>query len=430
MTLSRDAIVGSGIDLRRAATAAAGNTKSVTKKKKRKRPLSLFTKTKISSTSDCNTRDSLEDRYIEALSHAYCDSPDVSELSGTSALDSLESGQEDMAAKSTTCSEPVSKSNRCSLHKGIEKHALHSLLFPDTASNDTHSCSTLTSDDSGDDSSTASNETCSCASIGRSDDDDDNDSSTKKKDWGLTMEQYVSKVYGYKGFETGPPPGPKKYKSGDELLVPPRAELLGEGDRKAKLYRLFRLVTTFITGVSILAGVLVAYSLGYTLLTDGNDRFGIGLYGVFLFTFMCVQVTFASLEHRRARSPSGIPPEDYGETAPSTIGLQVSVYQEDPDYLRGCFEGIMKLNYPRDKLKVLVCIDGNSEDSMYMPPIFEEVVTAAGETPVFFRWDYNLHELPEGLEDSENGLETLRECIDKHKFICIMQKWGGKREVM
>jgi hyaluronan synthase len=174
--------------------------------------------------------------------------------------------------------------------------------------------------------------------------------------------------------------------------------------------------------------MIYSYRIGLRLVEAESGRFAFGVYGAGLLVYLAIQSIFASLENRRFRKAA--PPEDYETSAPKTIALQISAYQEDPHYFRECLKGAMQLKYPRDKLKVICCIDGNEADSVYMAEIFNDVVRELGEDPAFFRWDYNFHELPEGLNDSDNGVNTLKECIEMNQFVCLMQKWGGKREVM
>ena len=78
-------------------------------------------------------------------------------------------------------------------------------------------------------------------------------------------------------------------------------------------------------------------------------------------------------------------------------------------------------------LQVILCIDGNSDDDYYMYEVFADVFPEHA----FFRWDYNFHHLPPELPDpSQNGAKQLVHAIRRNKFVCIMQMWGGKREVM
>ncbi|CAJ1960626.1 unnamed protein product [Cylindrotheca closterium] len=249
-------------------------------------------------------------------------------------------------------------------------------------------------------------------------------------DWSIDSNQYNSTKYGYAGYGSGPPPGKKKHKNRQELkdLAPPECQILHGGYRHTKLYWLFRLVITLFCGCGALIGMIYSYDIGIRLLEAENGRFSFGVYGAGLLMYLAIESIFASLENRRVEKQA--PPTNYEETATKTIALQISAYQEDPHYFRECLMGAMNMKYPRDKFKVICCIDGNEADSVYMAQIFNDVVRGNGHDPAFFRWDYNFHELPEGLNDSDNGVSTLNECIEMNQFVCLMQKWGGKREVM
>ena len=227
----------------------------------------------------------------------------------------------------------------------------------------------------------------------------------------------------------GPTKGERRYKSDKELITPPRGHFLGgSGDNWIRLYFFFRAIGTHLAGLSVIVTVATCYGLGVHLVRDGNQRFAFGLYGAFLLAHMIVQAFFAFREHRNAHNNA--PPESHDTEAPSTVAIQISAFQEDPDYLRECLTAITKLKYPRSKLKVILCIDGNDDNSTYMVDIFESVMTSAGLDPVFFRWDYNYHELPDDVDCSQNGVELLERMVADNQCICVMQAWGGKREVM
>lgn len=197
-------------------------------------------------------------------------------------------------------------------------------------------------------------------------------SSTRSK-----FSQYKNIRYSYAGYGAGPEPGPKAFKSGKQLRVPNRGQILPGKSVGEKFYWSARLLFTFaFAGVTFIS-LAVAYGLGLAVLNDDSGHFSVGLYGMLLFTYLVIQCTFAGLEHRWVRATA--PPDFYSHFAPSKVALQISAYQEDPDYFRECIQGIMNLNYPKDKLKVVCCIDGNCDESMYMADLFEKVVAEAGE---------------------------------------------------
>merc|ERR1719355_34592 len=112
----------------------------------------------------------------------------------------------------------------------------------------------------------------------------------------------------------------------------------------------------------------------------------------------------------------------------SSVALQISAFEEDPDYLRECLQSVKKLRYPNSKLKVVLAVDGNQEKDMYHWNIFKTIFK--DEAPQLFRWDYNFHELPLDVSDVDNGVNDLIATVRSNRCVCVMQKWAGKREVM
>merc|ERR1711933_310311 len=111
-----------------------------------------------------------------------------------------------------------------------------------------------------------------------------------------------------------------------------------------------------------------------------------------------------------------------------SVAIQISAFEEDPDYLRECLQSISKLRYPNARLKIILTVDGNQDKDMYHWEIFKQVF--ASDAPQLFRWDYNFHELPEGISNAQNGVDDLVLMLKEHRCVCVMQKWGGEREVM
>ncbi|KAG6923151.1 hyaluronan synthase 1, partial [Chelydra serpentina] len=196
----------------------------------------------------------------------------------------------------------------------------------------------------------------------------------------------------------------------------------------------------------LILGVLAwAYVAGIQLVADQYRIMAFGLYGAFLAAHLVVQSFFASLEHRRMRRASL--PCSYTKT----VALTISAYQEDPSYLRQCLESVRATLYPAEKLRVLMVIDGNSPDDRYMLDMFQEVF--AGEDVGAYVWENNYHRPPqlEGeqgggggargpggeepgvygeVEMVDPGQLAVEELIRSRRCVCVMQRWGGKREVM
>ncbi|XP_061406961.1 hyaluronan synthase 1-like [Lethenteron reissneri] len=206
--------------------------------------------------------------------------------------------------------------------------------------------------------------------------------------------------------------------------------LKGKKTAKSVCRRLYTILFAFL----VLGGLIFTYAISFPLVTDEYKKIAFGLYGAFLALHLIVQGFFAYLERRKMLN----------DARPcfftSTVALTVSAYQEDPDYLRQCLVSVKNVYYPADKLKIIMVIDGNSEDDRYMMDMFCEIFGDEAET---FVWKHNYHTWtpPESGLSAEDDLYAeiaiedeqrleLEELIRTKRVICIMQQWGGKREVM
>ncbi|XP_067403108.1 hyaluronan synthase 1 [Emydura macquarii macquarii] len=205
-----------------------------------------------------------------------------------------------------------------------------------------------------------------------------------------------------------------------------------------------RRVLTIAFALILLVVLAWAYIAGVQLVADEYRIMAFGLYGAFLTAHLAVQSFFAFLEHRRMKR------ESLACSYTKTVALTISAYQEDPSYLRQCLESVRATLYPPEKLRVIMVIDGNSPDDRYMLDMFQEVF--AGEDVGTYVWENNYHQqpLPEGeegagscqgvggeepgpyneVEMDDPGQLAVEELIRSRRCVCIMQRWGGKREVM
>ncbi|XP_036603301.1 hyaluronan synthase 1 [Trichosurus vulpecula] len=186
-----------------------------------------------------------------------------------------------------------------------------------------------------------------------------------------------------------------------------------------------------------------AYAVGFPLASDRYGLLAFGLYGAFLSAHLVAQSLFAYLEHRRvaSRAARGQP------KCSRKVALTISAYQEDADYLRQCLLSARALQYPSERLRVLLVVDGNREEDMYMVEMFREVFEA--ENPATYVWDGNYHQpwapqVSEGsgkageveaggyaeVEAEDPGRLTVEALVRSHRCVCVAQRWGGKREVM
>lgn len=209
-----------------------------------------------------------------------------------------------------------------------------------------------------------------------------------------------------------------------------------------KLGTTVRAILTFSFALLVLGVMVWAYVDGFQLATSLYGIISFGFYGLLLSLHVLVQSLFAFIEHRRMRARTD------PCTLTKTIGFTISAFQEDPAYLRECLNSIRALKYPPELLRIIMVIDGNKDDDRYMMDMFREVF--ADQDPGCYVWKNNYHTWdpiqaqqdvematemgPGGDADHTVGEDLQRKEVERliqsKRCVCIMQKWGGKREVM
>lgn len=195
-----------------------------------------------------------------------------------------------------------------------------------------------------------------------------------------------------------------------------------------------RAILTFLFAFLVLGVMLWAYIQGFQIASSPFNIISLGFYGVLLSLHILVQSFFAFVEHRRMRR------RQQACSYTKTIGFTISAYQEDPNYLMECLRSVRALEYPLDKLRIIMVVDGNSEDDRYMMEMFREVF--ADRDPGCYVWQNNYHswdpraqgtngaQANDGMVFEDPQRSEVEELIRTKSCVCIMQKWGGKREVM
>uniref|UniRef100_G3TZL7 Hyaluronan synthase 1 n=1 Tax=Loxodonta africana TaxID=9785 RepID=G3TZL7_LOXAF len=186
---------------------------------------------------------------------------------------------------------------------------------------------------------------------------------------------------------------------------------------------LARRVLTIAFALLILGLITWAYAAGVPLASDRYGLLAFGLYGAFLSAHLVAQSLFAYLEHRRVEGG----PLDAAQAR--SVALTISAYQEDPAYLRQCLVSARALQYPRARLRVLMVVDGNRAEDLYMVDMFREVF--ADEDPATYVWDGNYHQpWDREVEAEDPGRLAVEALVRTRRCVCVAQRWGGKREVM
>ncbi|KAK1896020.1 Hyaluronan synthase 2, partial [Dissostichus eleginoides] len=184
-----------------------------------------------------------------------------------------------------------------------------------------------------------------------------------------------------------------------------------------------RIIGTTMFGVSLLVGISTAYIMGYQFFTTAHNHLSFGLYGAILVVHLIIQSLFALLEHRNMRRSLETPIK-----LTKSLALCIAAYQEDPNYLRKCLVSVKRLTYPG--IKVIMVIDGNAEDDLYMMDIFKEVMGRDKSATYVWRSNFHSRGAEETDESYAESLQQVSRLVLNNKCVCIMQKWGGKRDVM
>ncbi|KAM6967511.1 hyaluronan synthase 1 [Aplochiton taeniatus] len=209
-----------------------------------------------------------------------------------------------------------------------------------------------------------------------------------------------------------------------------------------KAISITRALLTFLFALVVLSVMIWAYVQGFQLATSEYGIISFGFYGLLLGLHVLVQSIFAFLEHRQMRARKD------ACTFTKTIGFTISAYQEDPDYLRDSLNSIRALKYPPELLRIIMVVDGNTEEDLYMQEMFKEVF--ADQDPGCYVWSNNYHTRDPTIPEEDGGMwqgmdpvgdvshifgedpqrQEVEDLINSKRCVCIMQKWGGKREVM
>ncbi|XP_060109857.1 hyaluronan synthase 3 [Heteronotia binoei] len=184
-----------------------------------------------------------------------------------------------------------------------------------------------------------------------------------------------------------------------------------------------RAAGTSLFAGAVLGGLAAAYVTGYQFIHTEQHYLSFGLYGAALGLHLGLQSLFACLEHRRMRRPP--PPARPRRRRPS-VALCIAAFQEDPHYLRQCLRSVRRLACPG--LRVLLVVDGNGPGDAYMRDIFHEVL--APDADASYLWAGNFHAPAPGHEEAARAVRHVHALVRRQPYACILQRWGGKREVM
>jgi hyaluronan synthase len=165
-----------------------------------------------------------------------------------------------------------------------------------------------------------------------------------------------------------------------------------------------------------IGGTIYVYIEYFDFLNDLQFRISFGYYGLIIAIYVLIQFISSCINvfmNTRVLKRMG-----NGKYTKPKLGVLISCYQEDPAYLMRCLKNIDLIDYDKNNMVILLVIDGNDEKDNYMVDIFSQTFASyPAESQIVIRKDTTGHEHSDIV-------------IPRCKYICIAQKWGGKRSTM
>lgn len=170
------------------------------------------------------------------------------------------------------------------------------------------------------------------------------------------------------------------------------------------------LKSTFTVGIVmvLLAPAVVGYALQIRL--NLASEFALSIYGIYSLCYLIFQIVCAELNNRKIKKDVDARGENWNELG---VGIVIVGYREQKDLFRRCLESIKNSNYKNIK-RVVVVIDGNDQDDVYMAEVYRGVF---GDNIV--NVDFLVGHKGDDCDHSMFG---------ENENICILQPHGGKRE--
>ncbi|XP_051895670.1 hyaluronan synthase 1-like [Pristis pectinata] len=203
---------------------------------------------------------------------------------------------------------------------------------------------------------------------------------------------------------------------------------------------------TIVFALLLFLGLSWAYVAGFQLL-DGQKVILLGIYGSLIIGHFFFQTIFAQFECYKMQN------DILQCCSTKSVAITISAYQEDPSYLTQCLNSVKSIEYPIQKLRIIMVIDGNSKEDQYMMDIFKEIFYK--EDIGTYVWEGNYHSRNFNRiiwnKEEDNSKKSQRDPVNlfygeasignperleveslirTKRCVCIMQKRGGKREVL
>ncbi|XP_059813282.1 hyaluronan synthase 1-like [Hypanus sabinus] len=203
---------------------------------------------------------------------------------------------------------------------------------------------------------------------------------------------------------------------------------------------------TILLALLLFLGLVWGYIAGFQLL-HGRKTTLLGIYGSLIISHFFFQTMFALFERNKMKN-------DIPQCCSAkSVAITISAYQEDPFYLQQCLKCVKKIAYPIQNLKIIMVIDGNSIEDQYMMDIFKEIFYMEDIGTYVWQGNYHSRNFDRSIwnKEEDNSQTSQRDPVNlfygeasvgnperleveslirTKRCVCIMQKRGGKREVL
>jgi hyaluronan synthase len=177
--------------------------------------------------------------------------------------------------------------------------------------------------------------------------------------------------------------------------------------------------------VTLILPIILQYILNWKIFNKKDnylDNYSFSVYAVYLTVYLIVQFILAYLNNKgyniiKSKNENGNGNGNGNES--KLVNIIIVGYKEKPEYFKKCLESI-KVSYYNSKNinKIIVVIDGNDDDDIYMIDIFNNIFTESSINILLKDFDKN------------DFITNHFSNFEKNKSICISQNHNGKRTAM
>ncbi len=188
------------------------------------------------------------------------------------------------------------------------------------------------------------------------------------------------------------------------------------------MHTIFKILYALFTA-TILVGIVVVAKITQVSISTGTVL-AVSAYGCVVFTYYIAQALFAVLNRLAVEKANS---QRWPDDTSLSCGLLIVGYRESPELFRQCLLSTLHLSHD-NYAGLVVVVDGNDTDDLYMVDIFEQVFS--NYDYAIIRNDFLLTEV-DALDERVIDFTTMvDEALSARRLVLIMQPHKGKRHAM